>query len=93
MIILFFASTCFGKSLFRKKKLSLESLTLKSLTSLICTELGRIRGVKLTFKKFCPFSSQNCPKFGYSFRPFLNYAAQKSASWILLLASGGEGGG
>jgi hypothetical protein len=23
----------------------------------------------------------------------LNYAAQKSASWILLLASGGEGGG
>ncbi len=42
--------------------------------SLICTELERVRGEKLNFKKFGPFSAisvLNWPKFGRSFvRPF-----------------------
>jgi hypothetical protein len=41
--------------------------------SLICTELERIRGEKVIFQKFYPFSSpsaQNWPKFGCNFWPF-----------------------
>ncbi len=61
--------------------------------SLICTELEKIRGEKLIFKKFGPFRPclyrtksakirpQLCPAALLFIRPFLSYAAQQSASW------------
>ncbi len=63
---------------------------------LICTEVERIRGEKLTFRRFGPLSALSvqirpelCLAALLFIRPFLSYAAEESASWhtVFLLAA------